>query len=271
MENTKNSAVSVIIPAYNTGKYIAECLDSVLAQTFKDFEAICIDDGSTDNSLSLFNEYAGRDPRIKVMSQKNQGLVAARNNAIAAARGEYILPLDSDDMIAPNCIEILYDFITTHDYAVVAPSVVHFGKLESKKIYWSNWPKPTRYNTYSLNTRIPCTAIYLKKFWEKYGGYDHLFDKGAEDYDFWLNFFDDGQKVIQLPRSSCYYCYRLKSTEEESRTLRAGRKEVRDELLVRMRRKHPKIARYKVLYKIINPLHKILRFFFRLRVTDRGL
>jgi len=263
---TKSPAVSVIVPAYNTEKYIADCLNSLLAQTFQNFEIICIDDGSTDNSLSLFNEYAQRDPRIKVISQKNQGVVAARNNAIAAARGEYILPLDSDDMIALNGIEVLYDFITRHDYAVVVPSITRFGELKEGKTYW-DWPKPTRYNMYSSGV-MPNTAIYPKKFWRKYGGYDHLFDKGTEDYDFWLNFFDDGQKIIRLPDR--LYFYRLKPVEE-SRCLQADQKETREKIHANLRRKHPKIITYRFLYKVLNPLRKILRFFFRLRVTDHGL
>jgi len=260
--NTENPVVSVIIPAYNTGKYVAECLDSVLAQTFQDFEAICIDDGSTDNSLSLFNEYAQRDPRIKVISQKNQGVVAARNNAIAAAHGNYILTLDSDDIIAPNCLEVLLNFITEHNYAVVAPGVVSFGELERKKIYWSNWPKPTRYNMYSLNIGIPNTAIYLKKFWKKYGGFDHLFDKGAEDLDFWLNFLDDGQKIIWLPDRLFYYRQKpIKESRNRQSRRKYGFKKAREEIHANLRSKHPKVTIYRLLYKIVNPLRKLLRFF----------
>jgi len=261
-QSTKYPAVSVIIPAYNTEKYIAECLDSLLAQTFKGFEAICIDDGSTDKSLSIFNEYAARDSRIKVLSQKNQGVVAARNNAIAAAHGEYIFPLDSDDILAPDCLKVLYDFIITHDYAIVAPGVQLFGALDETKIHWHP-PKPTRYNMYAKMGGLPNSSMYAKKFWEKYGGYDHLFDKGLEDYDFWLNFLDDGLRAVRFPEESlCFYYYRIKAPEE-SRSSRADAIGVRDELLFRLRCKHPKIAMYRVLYKIITPLHKIFRFLVR--------
>ncbi|MDR0498780.1 MAG: glycosyltransferase family 2 protein [Holophagales bacterium] len=273
MENTslnesqrsiKSPAVSVIVPAYNTEKYIAECLDSVLAQTFKDYEVICIDDGSTDKSLSIFEEYARRDSRIKVMHQKNQGVVAARNNAIATAHGEYIAPLDSDNIMMSDCLETLYNFITTHDYSVVSCSVRFFGELSKEKIYW-DWPKPTKYNMYAYRNGLDNFAMYPKKFWEKYGGYDHLFDKGLEDYDFWLNFFDDGQKVIRLSDRLAYY--RIKSIEE-SRNKQASK--MRDELRANLRRKHPKMIKYIYVFKIIRPLQKLLRFFLRWGCTEHG-
>lgn len=82
--------ISVIVPVYNTGKYLSQCLDSILTQTFTDFEVICINDGSTDNSDKILADYAKRDKRIHVITQKNSGVVVARNNGIAQARGIYI-------------------------------------------------------------------------------------------------------------------------------------------------------------------------------------
>ena len=100
--------ISVIVPVYNVEKYLHECVDSVLAQTFSDFELILIDDGSQDNSGAICDEYAIKDKRITVIHQKNQGQAAARNNAIAIARGEWIHFVDSDDLIHPQMLEILY-------------------------------------------------------------------------------------------------------------------------------------------------------------------
>jgi len=262
-ESAKYPAVSVIVPAYNTEKYIAECLDSILAQTFQDYEAICVDDGSTDRTLSIFEEYARRDPRIRVMHQNDLGLVATRNNAIAAARGEYIFPLDADDKITPDCLEVLYNFITANDYALVGPSVFFFGDVKKGKVYRdAGWGKPTRWITkWSLlcmeGGLASSASMYPKRLWEKYGGYDHLFDKGMEDLDFYLNFIEDGQKIICLPNRLVYYRQR---TSEGSLRERAKRKEVRKELRANLRRKHPKLVKYRILYKIINPLRKLLRF-----------
>lgn len=100
--------VSVIIPVYNTEKYVGECLDSLLAQTLQDWEAICVDDGSTDESLVIEREYASREPRVKVIElEQNGGQALARNIGLAAAKGEYIYFLDSDDMIASEGLEEL--------------------------------------------------------------------------------------------------------------------------------------------------------------------
>ena len=101
--------ISIIIPVYNTKQYLPDCLDFVLAQTFQDFEAICIDDGSTDNSLEILNQYTLKDNRIKVISQQNQGVSVARNTGLSHAKGNYITFLDSDDVISPYFLEKLYN------------------------------------------------------------------------------------------------------------------------------------------------------------------
>lgn len=106
---------SIIIPVFNVAQYLCDCLDSVLDQTFPDFEAICVNDGSTDNSLEILEEYQKKDPRIKVICQENQGLSGARNTGIKAAQGEYLFFLDSDDWLAKNALEILSNNINVQD------------------------------------------------------------------------------------------------------------------------------------------------------------
>ena len=101
--------ISVIIPVYNTAKFLRQCLDSVVTQTLHDIEIICIDDGSTDASLDILNEYAENDSRITILTQQNKGAGAARNAGMRAAHGEYIHFLDSDDMISPGAYKVLYE------------------------------------------------------------------------------------------------------------------------------------------------------------------
>ena len=108
------SKVSVIIPVYNTSKYLHHCLDSVLSQTFAEFEIIIINDGSTDNSLEILREYEAKDNRIVVIDKNNEGVSAARNCGIKVAKGEYIMFCDSDDFVTPNWIEKLYEAIYKH-------------------------------------------------------------------------------------------------------------------------------------------------------------
>lgn len=101
--------VSVIIPVYNGKKYMDKCLKSVQKQTLKDIEIICVDDGSTDNTLSILTDYADKDPRIKVYSQKNAGAGAARNVGLSTAKGEYVTFVDSDDWVEPEMYRCLYE------------------------------------------------------------------------------------------------------------------------------------------------------------------
>ena len=97
-----NSKISIIIPVYNVEQYLGECLNSVVNQTLKDIEIICVNDGSTDNSLSILKEYASRDERIKIIDKENEGQGYARKVGLDNASGEFILFCDSDDKFEPN-------------------------------------------------------------------------------------------------------------------------------------------------------------------------
>ncbi|MBE6922620.1 MAG: glycosyltransferase family 2 protein [Ruminococcaceae bacterium] len=110
--------ISVIVPVYKVEAYLHECVDSILAQTFSDFELILVDDGSPDNCGKICDEYAAKDNRIRVIHQENQGLSGARNAGIDIARGEYITFIDSDDLVDMRYLEILLD--TAKEGAAVA-------------------------------------------------------------------------------------------------------------------------------------------------------
>lgn len=102
-------AVSVIVPVYNTAQYIGKCLESIMAQTYRDLEIICVDDGSTDGSSEILDEYEQKDARIRVIHKENGGSVTARKAGISAATGEYIGYVDSDDYIEPDMYEALME------------------------------------------------------------------------------------------------------------------------------------------------------------------
>ena len=107
--------ISVIIPVYNTEQYLKRCIESVLKQTYKNIEVILVDDGSTDNSLTICNEYANIDNRVSVIHQRNSGVSTARNQGIEIMKGKYFICIDSDDWIEPNMIETLYNYIKNND------------------------------------------------------------------------------------------------------------------------------------------------------------
>ena len=116
--------VSVIIPVYNNEEYLEECLNSVINQTLDDLEIICIDDGSTDNSLNILNEYSNKYEFIKVFSGENQGAANARNKALKHATGEYVAYLDSDDIfIDNNALQFMYEAGTALNFDMVSANL----------------------------------------------------------------------------------------------------------------------------------------------------
>lgn len=130
--------VSVIIPVYNVEAYLEQCLDSVTAQTLKEIEIICVDDGSSDRSLDILKEYQARDPRIQIICQKNAGAGAARNAGLKKAQGEYLSFLDSDDFFAPNMLELAYRQIEQYqaDFVVFNSDQYHMDKKEFVPVPW---------------------------------------------------------------------------------------------------------------------------------------
>ena len=107
-------AISVIIPLYNTEAFIKDCLDSLVAQTFSDFEVIIVDDGSTDGSARIAASFASSDARFRLIGQPNKGLSEARNTGLKIMRGDYVMFIDSDDCVAPNFLETLYFIAQLH-------------------------------------------------------------------------------------------------------------------------------------------------------------
>ena len=116
---SNNLKVSVIIPVYNVEQYLNQCLDSVINQTLKDIEIICVDDGSTDNSFKMLEEYAQKDNRIKVIHQKNKGAAAARNEGLYIAQGKYLSFLDSDDFFEIDMLEQMYNCAEKYNTDIV--------------------------------------------------------------------------------------------------------------------------------------------------------
>lgn len=130
--------VSVIIPVYNAQDYIRKCVGSVMAQTLRDIEIICVDDGSPDNSLEILKELQAQDDRIKVISQPNGGAGAARNNGLRNATGEYLSFLDADDFFEPNMLEEAYNCAQEYraDFVVFNSDQYHMDKDAFVEVPW---------------------------------------------------------------------------------------------------------------------------------------
>lgn len=128
------SLISIIIPIYNVAQYLPKCLDSILAQTYKNLEIILVDDGSKDNSGKICDEYAKKDTRIKVIHQKNGGVAAARNTGLAIANGEWIGFLDSDDWIEQDMFEYLLNLTCKYDADIAQCGIFFEDNIYVKEI-----------------------------------------------------------------------------------------------------------------------------------------
>lgn len=143
-----NIKISLVIPVYKVEEYLADCVKSVLSQTFQDYEVILVDDGSPDHCPQLCDEWAEKDSRISVIHRENGGLSAARNTGVKAARGDYLYFLDSDDELTPDALEVMYRLVEVHSRV----DLVQGGFFEKKE----DASKPTPYNlpAYTEDTRL---------------------------------------------------------------------------------------------------------------------
>lgn len=157
-----SSLFSIIIPVFNTQKYVSRCIDSILAQTFTNFELILINDGSTDNSGEICNKYAIHDYRIKIFHQANKGLSGARNSGLEIAGGEWIAFVDSDDWIEPNYLETI-----NRKIQLINVDLYTFGlrRLDDEKILYEYCP------TYAVESN----NSFLKSKYYKHTGWSYVF------------------------------------------------------------------------------------------------
>ena len=204
--------VSVIVPVYNSEKYIAEALDSILASDYADIEVVCVDDGSKDASLRILREYELKDSRVRVYSQQNAGACAARNYAISLAMGELILPVDSDNKITSTFISrAVAVMLSDEGVKVVAPRAEYFG---DKKGEWML--PPFSLNILARKNIIDTCAMFRKSDWERVGGYCTEI-KTREDWAFWIAMLKDGGKVVRLPEIEFFYRVRATSKRATNR------------------------------------------------------
>lgn len=219
--------VSVIVPIYNAAPYLQETLDSILASTYRPIEVVMVDDGSTDNSLAIAKAYCEQHAECQVITQDNRGVSAARNTAIKAAKGTYILPVDADDKIADTFIQKSVDIMEENDNVrVVGCRCWMFGVVNKE------WELPTfSHALLARKNMIPATALYRKVDWESCGGYceEEIY---REDWDFWLSMMELGGTFHKLDEVLFYYRISINSR----RVLAKGRKKI---IVDAINRRHP--------------------------------
>ncbi|PQJ32180.1 hypothetical protein BST92_09695 [Nonlabens arenilitoris] len=196
--------VSVIVPCYNQGEFLDECLQSVLNQSYEDWECIIVNDGSTDDTENIVRRWMQNDSRFSLISIENSGVSNARNQGIIKAKGEYILPIDADDYIDENYLESAFDlFNTSPSCKVVYGAVMMIGEKNEK------WELPEfSMKELAIYNIIPVSGIYRKKEWQRIEGYDVKLDKGLEDWEFWIHLLKD-DPIVKFIENICLY-YRIK-------------------------------------------------------------
>lgn len=196
--------ISIIVPCYNQGQYLAEALDSVLAQTNTNWECIIVNDGSSDSTDSVAQNYLRKDSRFKYLYQENSGLSAARNAGIKNTSGQYILPLDADDKIGPEYIEnVLNIFKTDENISLVYSQAMYFGIKNGRMPL-------RRFNYLEMlkENMIFCSAVFRREDFSTTGEYDENLRTGYEDWDLYIRLLNDGSNVVQL--DNVHFFYRIK-------------------------------------------------------------
>ncbi|KQT15506.1 hypothetical protein ASG31_14690 [Chryseobacterium sp. Leaf404] len=197
------SLISIIVPCYNQAQYLDECLQSVLVQTYQNWECIIVNDGSPDNTEEVSRRWTNKDSRFKYLKKENGGLSSARNFGIENSKGEWILPLDSDDKISKNYLKLASD-VFSENYTIIYSNAEYFG-LEK-----GIWGLP-EYSASALATNniIFCSAIFKKNTWYNAGGYDESMKVALEDWEFWIRILKNGGAVHKI-NQTCFY-YRIKN------------------------------------------------------------
>ena len=200
--------ISVVIPAYNAGQFLDETLESVLSQTYENWECIIVNDGSTDKTEFIAKKWCEKDARFRYFYKENSGASDTRNLGIKEARGEYIAFLDADDLYMPNFLEICLENLVEKDVDLVAPKMLEFWDVqneviedEDKKDYLYRGKEGIALFLHS--NRITMALLCKKSVMDEVGGF--TWHKKAEDLHCWLKVLFAGYKIYRLGE---YYAYR---------------------------------------------------------------
>jgi glycosyltransferase involved in cell wall biosynthesis len=216
--------ISVVLPVYNVANYLRKCLDSLVNQTFEDFEVICVNDGSTDLSLGILEGYALSDSRFKIISQENKGLSGARNTGIQHVKGKYVLFVDSDDWLEEKALEELYNHVEGFDSDITMFKFRYFNE-DTKEISESQNSKleiiPDSLITSNFNykdvldilfkiSHSPFNKLYKTSFLRELDA-KFLYGSYYEDLEFFYKVFLKAEKVSVLPQYLYFYRIRDES------------------------------------------------------------
>lgn len=227
----RTPVVSVIMPCYKQAEFLQEAVESVIAQTFTDWELIIVDDGSPDATAATAQAIIAEHPglAIRLLRKPNAGVSEARNAGIRMARGAYILPLDADDIIRPTMLEKTVRLLKSNpDIAIAYTDITHFGAvdhtIQAAEFDAAKIP---------LNNQLNCCSLYRREAWEGCGGYNSM-TIGYEDWDFWVSCTAQGSRAVRIPES--LLLYRVKQVSQYTDALKRD-----GELRARIVLNHPEL------------------------------
>lgn len=195
--------ISVVLPVYNGERYLGDAIDSILAQTYSNFELIAIDDGSTDSSLYILNKYADLDLRIRVISRTNKGLVTTLNEAIDIARGLWIARMDQDDIALPHRFERQLEWLERTGADISGSWVRRFGTSDKRVVRLRETDAAIKMEMLFCSPLAHPTVMMNSNFVRRLR-YDCMWEK-AEDYDLWVRAAEAGWKMTNVPEVLLLY------------------------------------------------------------------
>lgn len=196
-----NPLVSIVVPCYNQGKYLSKTVESIICQTYIHWECIIINDGSLDDTVQVANGLCSKDNRIKLITQENEGVCVARNNAINSSTGKYVLCLDADDLISPNFLSETVKLLEQDNDIKIATSTVYFfGRRKGKFI-----PKSYRLEMLLAQNQLVITSLFRRNDFDRVGGFNDNMREGFEDWDFWIKIIKNSGKIECAEKAEFYY------------------------------------------------------------------
>jgi len=205
--------ISIITPSYNSESYLEECINSVLNQTYINWEMLIVDDGSTDNSRDIINRYANSEIRIKpIFLDNNIGAPSARNLAIEKSKGSYLAFLDSDDLWLPTKLDVQLRFMKENNYDFTFSSYNVISEDNKNIISKILAPNKIKYSQYLKNTIIGCLTVMINK--DKFSSIKMPNLRSSHDMALWLDLLRDGRYAYGI--NECLANYRLVKTSNTS-------------------------------------------------------
>ena len=197
--------VSIIVPCYKQAHFLNESLQSVLSQNYTNWECIIVNDGSPDDTESIAQKWCIRDNRFKYLKKENGGLSSARNAGIAIGTGEYVLPLDADDILHEDYLKLLVPELQQNPSLAIVSCYSNFFIENISNIIHQQKPVGTTYHALLYENNMIATSLYHKKYWVEVGGYDETMKHGFEDWEFWIAITKKGLEFKFIQEFLFYY------------------------------------------------------------------